>query len=111
MGWDLAVDIYEDNGNVIAEMHVPAIDPEKVEISIEDDLLRVAGCREEKKEKKEKEYYHKEIRKGSFERIVRLPVEVEAKKSTASYTDGVLKVTMPKKKISKEGKIKVKVKK
>ena len=111
LGWDLAVDVYEEKGNVIAEMNVPGIDPEKIEISIEDDYLKVCGKREEKKEKKEKDYYHKEIRKGSFSRMIHLPHAVEAKGTTAECKGGVLKVIMPKKKITKEGKVKIKVKK
>jgi len=108
---DLAVDVYEDNGNVIAEMQVPGVDPSKIDISIEGDILKVCGFREEKKEKKEKEYYHKEIRRGEFRRFVRLPHTVLADKATAEFKDGSLKIIMPKKTIEEVGKVKVKVSK
>ena len=107
-GWDLAVDVYEKNGNVIAEMNLPGIDPDKIDISVEDDYLTVSGSREEKKETKEEDYYSKEIKRGSFERTVKLSHAVKKDKADASYKDGVLKITIPKDE-KKEGTIKVKV--
>lgn len=110
LGWDLAVDVYEKNGNVIAEMALPGIDPDKVDISVEDDYLRVAGSREEEKETQENSYYSKEIKRGSFERVVHLPTSVQDDKAEAEYKDGVLKIKLPKKEKAK-GKVIIKVKK
>lgn len=108
-GFDLAVDVYEKNGKIIAEMNLPGIDPEKIGVSVEDNYLRVAGSREESKEEKQKRYYSKEIRRGSFERIVRLPAAVERNKVSADYKNGMLTITMPKKSPSNAGKVKVQV--
>ena len=109
-GWDLAVDVYERDGNVIAEMNIPGIDPEKVEIAIEDNYLKVSGAREEKKETEEKDYYSKEIKRGSFTRTVALPPSVKKEKAEAEYKDGILKIVIPKDE-KKDGTVKVKVKK
>lgn len=109
-GWDLAVDIYEKDSNIVAEMNIPGIDPEKVEIAIEDNYLKVSGSREEKKETEEKDYYSKEIKRGSFTRTVALPVSVKKEKAEAEYKDGILKILIPKDE-KKDNTIKVKVKK
>ena len=109
-GLDLAVDVYEDKGKVVAEMQLPGVDPAKLDVSVEGDYLKVAGSREEEKEDKGKNYYSKEIRRGSFERVVRLPKPVVADKAEASYEKGVLKVSMPVKEAGAKGGIKVKVK-
>jgi HSP20 family protein len=111
MGWDMAVDLYEDGGNVVADMSVPGIDPEKVEVTVEGNYLRVVGHREEEKETKNRQFYSKEIRRGSFERAIRLPSPVNDEKVTAEYKDGVLKVIMPKLGDKKAGKVQVVVKK
>jgi HSP20 family protein len=111
LGWDLAVDVYESDGDVIAEMNIPGIDPDNIDISIEDDYLYVKGSRQEKEEVKEKDYYHKEIRRGSFERVINLPCLVDADKTEAHYEEGVLKIIMPKKASSERNKVKVRVKK
>ena len=110
MSWDLAVDVYRKGGNVIVEMSLPGIDPEKIDISVEDNYLKVSGSREEKKQTKKENYYRKEIRRGSFERVVRLPVAVKEEKAKAEYKDGILKVIIPEKeKAVKAGKVKVEV--
>lgn len=108
-GWDLAVDLYEEKGNVVAKMTLPGIDPEGLDISVEGDFLRISGRREEETETKEKDYYSKEIRRGSFSRTVGLPRSVDASKVAAEYTDGVLKVMMPIMKRKEEKAVKVKV--
>jgi len=105
-----AMDIYETDKEVVAEINLPGIDPEKVEVSVKDQVLTVSGKTEEKKEEKEKGYWRKEIRKGSFERMVRLPVPVKEDDVEATYEKGVLKVVMPKAEAKKEKAIKIKIK-
>lgn len=93
--WDLAVDVYEDGNNLVAELNAPGVDPAKVDISINDGYLMISGSRERSEEKKGKNYYSKEIQHGSFSRSVWLPYAVDDSATSASYRDGVLKVTMP----------------
>lgn len=95
LGWDLAVDVYEEGKNVIAKMSLPGIKPDEVEISIDKDVLTISGRREEEKETEKKNYYSKEIRRGSFSRSVSLPKIVDADDAKADYSEGVLVVTMP----------------
>ena len=65
-GFMPAADIYQNKNNVIVEMAVPKIDADKINISIENDVLTVSGRRDEKKEVKKEDYYREEIREGSF---------------------------------------------
>lgn len=109
-GFDLAVDVYEDGHNVIAEMNLPGLEADKIDVEVENNYLRISGRREEVQEKKEKNHYAKEIRRGSFERIVALPDDVEQERVSAEYQNGVLKVTMPKRAKTEEKKVKVQVK-
>lgn len=97
MHMNLACDIYEDGNNLIAEMNLPGMKDEDINIEVKDDRLRVSGEREEVNEKKEKDHYAKEIRRGSFDRVIPLPNAVERDQVEATYEDGVLKVVMPKK--------------
>lgn len=109
--FDLACDVYEDGNNLIAEMNLPGLVGEDIDVEVEDNHLHVSGKREEVQEKKEKSHYAKEIRRGSFERLIPLPSVVEQSSVEAEYVDGVLKVTMPKREDSGDNKVKVKVKK
>lgn len=110
MSYDLAVDMYEDDNNLIAEMNLPGLKGDEIDVEVEQNHLRVAGRREEIQEKKEKSHYAKEIRRGSFERVVPLPDRVDATKVEAEYANGVLRITMPKLTNEEDNKIKVKVK-
>jgi HSP20 family protein len=95
LGWDLAADVYEEKGIVVAKMSLPGVKPSELDISLEGDVLTVSGRREEEKEVEKKDYYSKEIRRGSFSRSVTLPKQVDATKAQAECKDGVLVVTMP----------------
>lgn len=105
-----AMDIRETDKEIVAEIEIPGFDPEKIDISVEDDVLNVRGTMDEKKEEKEKGYWRKEIRKGSFERRVRLPVAVKENAIEATYEKGVLKIVMPKAEVKPKSKIKIQVK-
>ena len=95
LGWDLAIDLYEEGDNVIAKMNLPGIKPEELDITVEEDSLSVSGSREDEQETDKKDYYSKEIRRGSFSRSVRLPKTIDAAKAAAEYLDGVLTITLP----------------
>lgn len=95
LGWDLAIDLYEEGKNVVAKMSLPAVDIDDLDISVEENSLTISGMREEEEEVDGKEYYSKEIRRGSFSRTVELPKRVDPSKARAEYGDGVLQVTMP----------------
>lgn len=95
LGRDLAMDIYEEKGNVVAKMSLPGINSKDVDISIENDMLTVSGRRSEETETKNKDYYSKEIRRGSFSRTTVLPRTVEAYKARAKFEEGILVVSVP----------------
>jgi len=112
--FDPDMDVYETEEDVIAEVSLPNINPENVNVWVEDGVLKISGEFEEKDEEEEKgkNYWRKEICKGSFQRAVRLPSEVDEDKTEATYEKGTLKVTLPKtepkKKKGKEIKVKAK---
>lgn len=110
LGFDLAVDIYEEKNAVIAKMNLPGMEAKDIDVVIEDGILTVSGTRTEETEKNEKEYHSKEIRAGAFSRSLRLPRTVDPIKTRAGYKDGVLIITAPivEGKEAKEIKIEVK---
>lgn len=105
-----ALDVYQDKDNVVAELAVPGIDPAKVDITIENDVLTVSGSTESKQEVKREDYYRKEVRTGSFSRSVVLPMAVKGNDAQAHYDKGVLTITMPKEESVKPKKVTVSVK-
>lgn len=107
-----AIDVYQDKNNLYIEVSLVGVKPEDVNVSIENGVLTVEGKTEEIKGAKDKDYLKKEIRKGSFRRIVKLPVEVKKDKASAESIKGVLKITIPKaaKAASRAKRIPIKIK-
>lgn len=109
-GWDMAVDVFEEKDQVTVKMSLPGINPNDLNLSVDSDLLSVSGEREEEHEVDDKEYYSKEIRRGSFSRVVELPTAVDAAKAEAGYTDGLLCIALPKLPTQERKGIKISVK-
>lgn len=105
------VDIYEKGNNVVVETPITGVEPEKVDVSVENNTLILKGKSEKKSEVEEKNYYRKEVRYGSFYRAVSLPTKVIGDKAEASYQDGLLRVVIPKAPEVKGKKVKVRIKK
>ena len=104
-----AVDIYQDDNNLIVEVPLPGVDPKKVKVSVENDVLTISGKIKEKKKVKKENFYHKEIRRGSFSRSIILPVAVKGSKAKAEYDNGILKIILPKSEDAKSKKITVNI--
>src|SRR5574344_83942 len=91
-GFTPAVDMYEDQNNIIVETQLAGIDPEKVDISVENNVLCLKGESEKKSEVDDKNYYRKEIRRGAFYRSIALPEKVDSEKATAVNEGGMGKI-------------------
>ena len=86
------VEDYTEDGKYVIRAELPDLDPEKdVEVAVESGQLTIhAEHREETKENR-----HSEFRYGSLTRSVSLPEGADPDKITASYDQGILKVTVP----------------
>lgn len=75
---------------------IPGIEPENVEVTFENGLLRIAGEKSEEREEDERGYRLSERSYGSFERLIDLPSAADPKKIHARFKNGVLTVTVAK---------------
>lgn len=107
-----ALDVSQTEKDVVVELEIPAgVDPEKVDIAIEGEMLTAKGASEATEETKDKNYYRREIRRGSFERSVMLPAPVNADQAEAVYEKGIMKITIPKVAEEKAKRVSVRMKK
>jgi HSP20 family protein len=88
--------LIETEKAVEVTVELPGMKPEEVKVEIKGEQLWITGEKKEEKEEKGKTFHRVERRAGMFRRIFALPVEVEEEKVAAKFTDGVLKVTLPK---------------
>ena len=81
------------------KMDIPGMDDKSIKIDVQDNYLSVTAKNEESKEKKEDgKIIHKERHVGMVQRGMTLPKDADAQKYKSDYTNGVLTVTIPKKK-------------
>jgi HSP20 family protein len=109
--WAPPVDIYENGDSLVLKAELPGMDPDAVEIRVEDNTLYLKGERKFEQEVKEQNYHRVERSYGTFTRSFSLPNSVDADKVVANYKDGVLTLTMPKKEEAKPKTIKINVSK
>lgn len=109
-GFTPSLDVYETKDEVVAEMPLPGVDPEHVDVSIENGVLTVQGRSERTREVDEKNYWRKEMKSGSFYRSISLPTAVVGDDAHATYEKGVLKISVPKAEGTKAKKVSIKVK-
>ena len=107
--WAPPVDIYENGDNLVLKAELPGINPDDVEIRVEDNTLYLKGERKFEKEVKEQNYHRVERSYGSFARSFSLPNSISAEKVKAEYKDGLLTLTMPKREEAKPKTIKIDV--
>jgi len=93
--WAPPVDIYERDGSLVLSAELPGIDPKKVDIRLENNVLTLKGERALDGEVDRESFHRLERAYGGFTRSFTLPTAVDQDKIQADYKDGVLKVTLP----------------
>ena len=107
-GWSPALDLYQNNDNVVAVIEVPGMRKEDIEISLHDGMLTISGERTSGGSNGEKAERTERFT-GKFRRSITLPTRVDVAKVNATYKDGILTVTLPKAEDAKPKQIKVNV--
>jgi HSP20 family protein len=83
------------------------MDPKTLDISLQQNLLTVAGERKAPVGK-DADYYRKERYDGSFRRVITLPEDVDPDRVNARYTDGVLQIAVQRREAARPRQIEVK---
>jgi HSP20 family protein len=100
-GWQgFPLNIYERDNDLVVEALLPGISPEDVDVSVDRGVLTIAATRHgwqaEDGKSSQQSWYLQEIHPGQFRRAMTLPYPVEADKAQATYTNGLLTLTLPK---------------
>jgi len=104
------INISEDKDNIYVEALAPGLEPEALNVSVTGDQLVISGEKKPLPKSVRQELVHRTERSaGHFARSLSLAVGVEGDKVQASYTDGVLKVVLPKVEAAKPRQIAVTV--
>jgi len=77
------------------QMALPSVDPNKVELNLQGNMLTISAERKASREAKDVDYLHREFSYGTFRRTLTLPEGVETEKINAEYNNGLLEITAP----------------
>lgn len=106
--WVPPLDVFETGDKLVVKVELPGIEPEAVEVSVEDSTLTVSGSREFQHETEEQNYHRIERRYGAFSRSLRLPQTADAERVDARFDRGVLTIEVPKREEAKPRRIEIK---
>ena len=104
--WSPALDLYESGDHFVAVVELAGMRKEDIDISLHDGTLTISG--ERKRESSNGETTQRSERYvGTFRRSIALSTRVDAGKVSATYQEGILKVTLPKAEEAKPKQIQV----
>ncbi len=105
--WAPRVDIIEKPDHWLFKAELPEIQPDDVQVTVEEGVLAIKGERKFEEEVKEGNFTRFERQYGSFERRFSLPSGIDESAIKADYKNGVLTLNVPKKEEAKPKSIKV----
>jgi len=107
--WAPAVDIYETENELVVKADLPDINPQGLDIRVENNVLTIRGERKFEAKVHDDNYLRIERAYGSFSRSFQLANSVKADGIKADYEHGVLTLSIPKREEAKPKQIKVNV--
>lgn len=107
--WAPAVDIHETEHELVVKADLPDINPQDLDIRVENNILTIRGERKFEKKVDEKNYLRVERAYGAFSRSFSLANTVNTEAIKADYKNGVLTLSIPKREEAKPKQIKVNV--
>ena len=91
------VDIGANDEEYAISIEVPGVAQKDIKLEIADNTLTIRGEKKQEKEEKEKNYYRMERSYGAFQRVLSLPGDADQDSIKATFKNGVLNITMPRK--------------
>lgn len=110
MRWaDPPIDMSETDEDYTITAELAGLAKDDVAVEMDENLLTISGSKEDVHKEKRKHHQYAERRFGSFKRVLSLPPDADVDEVDASFENGVLTVTVPKRPGSAEARtIKVK---
>ena len=103
-----AMNVWTNPDGAIVTAELPGINPEDIDISVQNDTLTLTGSRQPNALQEDEVYHRRERGNGRFTRSFQLPFHVEAGKVDAVFDKGILQVSVPRAEADKPKKITVK---
>lgn len=101
--------VYETNKEIVVKANIAGVPADKVEVTIEGRVVRIkAKHKESDEERKKKKVIHREAKEARYIYTTTLPCAVKGEQAKAEVKDGMLRLSLPKKKQVKAKRVVVK---
>jgi len=90
------VNVYEDKDKLLVTAELPGATREQVSITFADGVLAIAGKKGPGANVKSMTAVRQERTEGNFEKTLRIPVKIDQNNINASFSNGILTITLPK---------------
>lgn len=104
-GWYPSVDLSETKEAYKVKADLPGLNKEDIDLSFEDKTLTIKGERKDILSEEGENFYKKEISYGTFQKKIFLSQDVDPDSIKATYSNGVLELSIPKSEKTKSKKI------
>ncbi len=104
----LALDIYQTTSHIVIVAPIAGVKLNDINVALTEDVLTIKGKRLQNFQIPPEDYFTQECFWGEFSRSIVLPSSVDSSKISASFKDGVLKITMPRTERSKTKVVRIK---
>lgn len=105
-----ALDIATTDKEYTITVELPGVKESDISLELVNDTLKIHGEKEQESEHKDRNYYRVERSFGSFQRVLSLPEDADRDGIDASYRNGVMTITIPRKEDKKKEVKKIEVK-
>ncbi len=92
------MDLVDKGDSYELKADIPGVEKSKINITIDKNILKIEAATSKDKKEESKGYLKQERFVSSYKRMITLPEDADAEKFESEYKDGVLKITIPKKK-------------
>ena len=107
--WPMRVDIREDENQITLKADVPGMEQKDIKVNVDNGQLTISGHRKFEDEAHKENYHRVERAYGHFSRSFQLPNTTDPNNIRASYKNGVLEVTLPKREEARPRSVEVQV--
>jgi HSP20 family protein len=101
------VDIIDQPDSIEFEAEIPGLQKEEVSVEFQEGILSISGQKRQKESQQEVSYIRKELKRSSFQRSFKLSDSFNTDKIKAKFENGLLLISVPKKKPEKTKKVKI----
>ena len=90
------LDLIDRDDHFCVRAELPGVDKDSLDVSLQDNVLTIQASSHKETREEKGRFFRRELFRGEFQRVIRLPTEVQTEQVKASFKDGILELTLQK---------------